>query len=377
MSRHIFVLLTSFYLYFATTDIFANNLLDRFRWSGFLSVAGAITDHHGGDDNERSYLERIDEDGNFDDTHIGLNVFAHISESWNVAGQILMAGREKNYAAHADWVFSTYHFNDNASFLFGKIKYPNLLVSEIYDVGYAYPWIRAPQELYYLEPLGPNMSYEAFKGLSAVFSFITENDIEYTFQPYAGITPIESGQVEDMLGFMVSMGGDWFTIKAGYNHGEYDVTDIGDDEAELIPWVDAVHDVKKRVWNIGATFEWHNILGYTEYADYELARGAVFDTTSWYATLGYRMGNFLPHITYADMNQESKWGQKSITAGLRYDMNGSSAFKIEIQNISPIKRKNGIVSDSGTHELHPSGLFEHNPREGDITMLSISFDFVF
>ena len=145
-------------------------------WTGFATTGFSVSD------SETLYLGQVDEDGSFLDTRLGLNVSTQFGPNWQLAGQILMAGREEEFNAHADWVFAKYRFNDNASLLFGKMKYPNLLYSEVFDVGAIYQWARAPEEIYNLGAGGAGVVLEAMEGVSLVLSAFP-GDVEYIFQP--------------------------------------------------------------------------------------------------------------------------------------------------------------------------------------------------
>lgn len=131
------------------------------RLGGFIRAAGAVTDVA---DSKDKYMERINNNASYGDTHFGLNISAAINDNWSVAGQLYASGAEENYNISLDWAYASYRPNDNFSVDMGKMKYPNLVVSEYYDVGITYPWIRPPEEIYRFEVLGPSLSYEAISG---------------------------------------------------------------------------------------------------------------------------------------------------------------------------------------------------------------------
>ena len=58
-----------------------------------------------------------------------------------------------NFDLEADWAFASYSFSDQVQVRIGKIKLPTFLVSDFIEVGYSYPWIRPPQEVYTGNPI--------------------------------------------------------------------------------------------------------------------------------------------------------------------------------------------------------------------------------
>tara|TARA_R110002167_G_scaffold64899_5_gene183497 strand:- start:3879 stop:4991 length:1113 start_codon:yes stop_codon:yes gene_type:complete len=344
---------------------------DDIRWTGFMSAGVTKTD------SEVEYMERFANELDYSDARIGLNIAADISSELSVAGQILMAGRERDYNAHADWVFVTYKPAESVSFMLGRIKFPNLLASEYYDVGVAYPWIRPPQELYNLSALGPLMTYEVIAGGSA---FITGfvGDYEYQLQPYFGNGQTEFALQRDMYGLAASLNGDNISLKLGYNAGKFDFSAGGHGEDGADPLVEALEDFDKKVKTVvstGLTYDDGVILVMAELAQMEIDDSPEFDTTSWYATTGYRFGRLMPHLTYASLDQKSGLEQTSITLGINYQITNASVFKLELQRIDPTTRGVALIAD-GEEVAHPSGLFSHNP-DGNVNVVSMAVDLVF
>lgn len=74
------------------------------------------------------------------------------------------------------------------------------------------------------------------------------------------------------------------------------------------------------------------------------------DQRAGYVTLGYRVGKFLPHVTYASLQEgmdesPTVLKQESGTVGLRYDFLDGAALKLEYQRIRPDEGNTGLFSD--------------------------------
>jgi hypothetical protein len=93
----------------------------------------------------------ITEDLTFErDTRFGLQISSDITEDMSVVAQILGRGDNGNFNAIVEWAYIDYEIHETTSVRVGKIKQPVYLVNDYVEVGYAYPWIRPPQEVYLL-----------------------------------------------------------------------------------------------------------------------------------------------------------------------------------------------------------------------------------
>lgn len=344
---------------------------DNIKIGGFASAAYAVSD------SEDAYSERIDEDGSWDETRLALNISAKISNKLSFAGQILMAGRENNFDAHADWAFGRYKFSDTTSVLFGKIKYPSTLFSEFYDVGYLYPWSSTPQELYNLEVGGSGAVYESVKGASLLFTMMPD-EIEYVFQPFVGNADMEDGTMKKLVGFMVGANGDNFQVKVGYNKGEFHPGgghgDGGEEGEEGVfhDFDDETPD--KETWNFGASGELGNLVGYVEYARIKYDGFSGLDTDAGYATLGYRINKFLPHITFASFEQDNGREQESVTLGVKYALTDNASLKLDwsVIDTQPPEEDDG----EGWHGIEATGLF-FDGTDDEVNIVYLTLDVLF
>lgn len=84
-----------------------------------------------------------------------------------------------------DWGFVNYRPRDSLVFNFGKIKYPNTLVSAYFEVGYAQAWVTPPAEFYSHQVLGPRLALESLSGGSRGLQDTPELDIEAGSLPSA------------------------------------------------------------------------------------------------------------------------------------------------------------------------------------------------
>lgn len=342
----------------------------------------------------------VSQDGNIEnrfgfdnDSRLGIQLSAKVNPQVSVTGQLLARGRD-SYSVKADWAFLTYRANDNLSVRGGKLKLTTFLLSDYIEVGYAYPWIRPPQEVYYANPLS------TMTGLDALIKF-NFGDYSLLVQPYYGgsrgeeaLVPQEvvtaptpqglglpAGTIvttpftaDSLTGINLSFGSDVFTIRAGYLQTLVSAPNFG------------VSEDKASFASAGATLDWHGVVAYSEYFEREIegaANAAFPNQQGAYATLGYRFGKWLPHITYAWLDDHNNpttgvhgipLKQTSTTLGLRYELGSGAALKLEAQQVKP--ESTGQVGDLGR------GLLLANPNTGpdhrdSVMVYGIAVDVVF
>ena len=341
------------------------------------------------------------------DSKIGIQLAADVNPNISITGQLFARGNEEAYNLHAHWAFLTYKVNDPLSFRMGKIKLTTFLISDYFDVGYAYPWVRPPMEVYSSNPI------ETISGTDMLLRF-NIGDSQLLIQPYFGVShgeetlqpqetlfteadlaaylaglgldPAEAAflaansdtkgdvvfvefDADKMRGINIALSSNIFTVRAGFLR-----TLVGADAF-------GVEGDIAEFGSVGATVDWNNFVLYTEYFEREITGGAnaAFPNQKGnYVTLGYRTGRLLTHITQAKIedndNPVALFGtpleQKSTTLGFRYELGASAAMKFEFQRITPEKGTRGLlISDPNDPNLN-------DPSE-DVNIFSFSIDTVF
>ena len=102
-----------------------------------------------------------------------------------------------------------------------------------------------------------------------------------------------------------------------------------------------------------------------EISDVVMGDLSAMSATTWYTTLGYRVGKFLPYVTFEDLEQGEPVvddDQKITTLGIRWDVLQDVAVKLELSNIK---------LDRG------QGLFAKQPDNDSIKMIGFGIDTVF
>ncbi len=345
------------------------------KWSGFLNMIGARSD------DPRLYLHdegNIDDNGSFEESTLGLNAIITVSDRLVIAAQI--ANAPGTDSIDFDWGFGAYNLNDSWSVKAGRVKFPGMLVSEYVRVGYAYPWIRPPEAVYSANMAAPAMGLDAYDGGALAYQAYGDN-FDYSAEIYGGGRATDMMDFDKMYGVVLRASSDIVTLVGSANWSTMAIPN-GMDPMMAAMMTD-IADQDMLMLNVGLNVDWNDIVIYTEYvrteSDFINGSGNTdnVDITSWYATLGYRLGDFMPHVTYQSLDH-SNGGleQTSVTAGLRYELGRSTALKMEFQRIEP------EVANAGANipimAKNQYGLFEHMTAPSDkVDMFSIAVNFTF
>ena len=328
------------------------------QWHGFVSAGATLSN------SATKYEDTIDDKGSYTPSRFGLTIAAQLDREWRAAGQLFTHNEQGSSAIELDWGFISYRPSDRFALDMGKIKYPNNLISEYFETGFAYPWVRPPAEFYSHENLGPNMTFEQFTGFSPIFSS-SGTGTRYSLQPFVGETSHDDGSNKKLFGVKAGLSQEGLEALIGYSRQLMVLNETSSRFAEN-------NDKTLQVLSVGFSLDRRNTVIYAEYAKSKVEDRPDFDTTAGYATYGYRFGKYLPNITYAWFDQESGLGQTSITLGLRRELTAFAAVKAELKSIDPKQRRTALASGA-----RPAGLFETLPNEDRINIVGVSVELVF
>jgi len=362
---------------------------------GYLTAGLAVHNQSQTDGSKVVYLDEITDDVTFlQDSKFGLQVTADVAENMQAVAQILASAEDDNYSMDIEWAYLDYTASESTSLRVGRIKQPVFLISDYLEVGYAYPWIRPPAEAY------SNMPVDSIIGAQLLYQ-TRIGDMNFGFQPYFGSNtegvpgqPTVNFFADNYVGMALRLENRAFTLQVSTFQTDVSTVDsVGGFNSEGT----ATLSVASLSWDIA------NFVGYTEYTtrDIEADTGtltpgtgfnavpfdALFsDQDGYYITLGYRMGKYLPHVTFATIDSEPSaafdpnWGgagvpgpsqgarQDSVTLGLRYELNDSAALKMEYQT-TELENNAGNI---GLYQPFSSALVEDK-----MSLLSVAVDIIF
>ena len=338
----------------------ASDWTDRVHVSGFASANYYLTDDSAPFNGESG--DGHDDKGSFSGTRFGLNINAKINDNFSFASQFFSTKEEANYAVHVDWAFGTLKLSENVDFRAGKLKFPVGLVSEYVDVGYAYPWLQAPQSFYsgMGPPNGPQVSREAYTGASLLWEVSTD-DWLFTSNVFGGEVGLDGTNVRELGGITLQANWDEQVL---FQLSSYSGT-MRDVEIENYPAMsEAMEGAKHKVLTFGVKVDINNYLMMFEIADVEMGDIQAMSAKTGYLTLGYQIDEFLPYVSLESYQQGDPVDddQKILALGLRWDIYADVAIKFQL---SQIKLDRGRA------------LFTAQPEGNTVNMIGFGIDTVF
>ncbi len=328
--------------------------------NGFLSVGASMLD------DDKVEVAGADTQGGFkQNTILGLQVSKQVNDSTSVTGQLVSRGSD-DYSTEAAWAFVTYAANDNLDLRMGRLRIPAFYYSDFLEVGYTYNSIRPAEEVY-------RLPFSSFDGVDFTQRFSSGN-IDGSVQVYygryvgdfkaEGDDTIYAADFRNLTGVSVNTNFGNFGTRLSYNQGELNLAG-GADPTSNLALAEAGAGAIAGLLGDASAAEDFNLTGQTsqfiaaaltyddgtynllaEWTSFDHETSLLADDQAWMASAAMRMGEFTPHIRYstrkevADSGNEGKiqkqlgleGEESSITLGLRYDYDSSTALKFEAQH---------------------------------------------
>lgn len=357
------------------------------------------------------YTEELDFE---QESLIALQLRAEVMTNLSATVQLVAKGAD-GWSPDVDWAYVSYQVGQDGTLMAGRRMLPMYYFSEFMEVGYAYPWIRPPANLYWWE-------ITQFNGLTYSHTFRAgdwtivpsifagrekQRDIKshdfwrnrggYYFPP-AGTYISGTAEVtwSEILGTNIAFSNDWIDIRASYFSTHYntraqvffvDELDLNRDgvidqrierrfNSDGTPIMSGdwpLTDFDLQFFGLGGsfTFEYVTLLFDYNYVLYDDGYGSEFPT--FYASLVYNHETWQPYVglSSAKLKLTKDWDgfgtgeaeeHEIVTVGLRYNLGSSAAIKVEYNDFI----------DKG--DRSPRFDFSYH---NDAQLLSVSLDFVF
>ena len=318
-----------------------------------------------GERNDKAYYS---EDLSFSpDTSYGLQIRADLSEGLTVTTLLSGKGTD-NFQAEIDWAYLTYEINNNVKFHAGRKRLPFYYYSDFIDVGYAYHWVRPPVDIYTL----PIKSYE---GLGLSLAHVV-GSWELSSQFLVGSGSEKNSLIGDLtmnsiVGAEVKAANSWLEVRSAYSVAEIFTrgTTTNEDNPINVTFFSASAHMEFSAFFLTAEF---SEIATDEYIEVN-PLSSIDSTPGYFVSMGYQLGDFTPHITFADTKTKQTGdlnpfladldaGTQTTTVGLRWDFHPSADFKFEYSSQKDTSDKQ-IIDLAG--------------RANELDFISFGFDVIF
>jgi len=335
-------------------------VLNRVDITGYVSLRGGKLN-----EKDFTYLGALGDEWSFStETTFGIQLKAPLADNASVLLQF--SGDSLESQAEVDWAFLEYQVSSAVTVRGGRLRVPGFMVSEYREVGYAYPWVQTPLEVYGLTP------FLRYEGLDLRY-FLTLGEVDLRFNPFIGSTrnqDLSVGRVRyaeqnsQFGGLDIQLNYHDITARLSYSKYDFDIVSATWDESmelfiegqEIVPGnppieflgiVDIIDSLVSAATGVAlgfdaadpaqqpfiqaynaeaasfasqrANYSNDSIMGGDQNAEYfslglsydsesllvmaEVIKGGIDgafpDAKAGYVTLGYRFGNWMPHLTYA------------------------------------------------------------------------------
>lgn len=286
-----------------------------------------------------------------------------LTDSLSVTAQLMAKAEQDNWRLGLEWLYLAYAVNDQFTVRAGRLRPAMFLYSDTLDVGYSYPWLRLPDEAYGLVQL-PN-----YEGVEALYNLPTslgtlslQGSYGQAVNRNVVLTPLDrrvDADSKDLAVASVTLATDNF----GSLRYSYTETNVSFDRAPQSKgkFVSLGHRYDNGTWVTNAEAVQRRIEGFTT-------------NDAFYVMGGRRFGDFLPHLTYAQLDENDAGRQTSWTYGLNYSLNANVTLKGEYKRVDVSSP--GYGAPVGTTGMFTPNYSTLSPTfDGDI--VSVGVDFVF
>lgn len=332
-----------------TFGSFSASAVGGFQVNGFLSVA-AVWDNlkflppgtstvPGLVGIEPVYNSNIRKRPSFDqDSNVGLQFSKMLREDVSITTQFL-ARADEEWQVEAIWAFLKWEPNDQWQLRVGRVRTDPYMLSDYVEVGYAYPWVRPPEEVYSqipseftnstgadarfkIEMFNRDLILSAFYGAATThLSFPTR----LAFPTGINDTIFDELRLRlrDLWSFNVKYGDENFSVRAGYettrvtleptagtlmeglntflnlnalpSANPFNPNGFGLDYVNYF----SAQSVAASFAGLGYQFDWKNVVSMGEIVKRKGGSPIIANAIGWYVMGGYHVQQFLPHITFA------------------------------------------------------------------------------
>lgn len=378
--------------------------------SGFGSAGVAYSDHDGAD-YTASVLKGtgVGASGRWSgnvDSRLGAQLSVKAGAQWSAVLQVISEQRlDHTYRPIVEWANLQYQATPDLALRVGRIALPMFLAADYRKIGYAYPWARTPVEVYGAIPIsnsdGIDATYRWHRGGLKSHTQVFFGRTDMRLPADARIEARRLAGFSDTLEYgaasvRVSMLSADLTVDVLRNFFN-GLRQFGAPGAALAQYYALDH---KRVGalSIGASYDpghWF-VMGEMGHMRTHSFFG---DTTSVYASGGYRFGHFTPYLAYAHVDSNGTGAarldvaalppaaaaagagmnaylsslmttipvQRTVSVGLRWDCLANAALKLQLDRVTPLGGSRGTFIN-----VQPDFRSGHS-----VSVASAVLDFVF
>ncbi|MGB3726872.1 MAG: hypothetical protein WA981_13975 [Glaciecola sp.] len=371
----------------------------RLEFSGFARVVA------GQFNQENAEYNYYDDSVTFDEQSLlALRLDYRLTQTLSLVGQGIAHFGEGRKSG-VQWLYADYRPNRFLSFKIGKHRTPFFQYSDVLDVGFAYPWITPPTNVY------GDSFFNEFTGISGRYDF-SSSLFSANFEAYRGVfegAVAVRGQnlnidVDYVHGGIFSLSSGNFSLRLAAHEGKVKAV-----YPEFTPFIQTLEalaftesanalkiDDKPRFMQFGLAYETFEYFVRAEYKSTFAKATLIPDTKGAYATIGYNYHSYTIFLTASTSRATMKSARNDIVRGVsleldqlsfifdsiisqlpfdeadifsvgaRYDINSGLALKAEVSRINGSEGSRAFFNQQDTTRSKQTG-----------TLVQVALEWVF
>jgi len=338
--------LSRFLILLPLVSLSLNAVAAETKVSGFASMVGGFVTN--GDLYLSDYPNTgiYDEDLSFSpDTTFGVQFKTALDKQSEFIIQIVNRGA-REYQTDIDWAYFSYAIDHQISVQIGRKRLPLYFYSDFFDLGLAYHWIRPPSDTYTWQITnynGVNLYYESELNnwdmlLNVYIGREDDNDNEL-LSYLANNNPVNETW-KNIIGFVAELSNESYELRFTIMSSLLD---------RHINNIQIAEDVDQFFYGVSVNYYYQALSVLSEVNRYERSADDI-DVSTYMLSLAYKIKKYTPHITYSKLEQtkNSIGGDElhnTVSIGFRYDLNKSTALKIQYDSTKDEATNTTIVGD--------------------------------
>lgn len=264
------------------------------------------------------------------DSRIGLQLDAKFNPQLSAVVQVVSQLRYDNtYTPSLEWANVKYDFTPDTSVRLGRIVTSTFLASDYRNVGYAYPWVRPPLDVYNMMPVNTNdgvdVSYRSHFG-DATNTIQGLYGVDNPKSPGNAYNPaISNNPARNIWGVFDTYESGPATLRLAYQRANLSLDGIntffdlfkqfGSQGINLANKYGS-YKVPGAFWGASASYDPGKWFVMGEFGQSKIQPSFMGEQRAWYVSSGYRTGNFTPYVAYSRSKKLSNTSDPGLNLGL-------------------------------------------------------------
>lgn len=313
-----------------------------------------------------------------------------LSDTLSVTGQLALQAEQDHWQLTPAPLYLAWQADHQWTLRAGRLGTPFYMYSETLNIGFSYPWLRLPEEVYSLVELSTHDGAEVLYNTSTplgVISLQISAGQAHDRQEFA-LGDLHDIDYKNVLANSLTLSTEHLgSFRLGYTE-----TDVSLDIRETVDTrlmgrqslaLVTIDGLKGKFSSIGHQYDNGTWLSAAESVKL-LIENNPSDVDAFYLMLGRRAGNLLAHVTYGQLEcQDAR--QRSMTYGLNYSLSPSVTLKGEYKRVDVSQSDYfSCAFSENAQQGYDNGLYQASQGQlgqplgrPDADIISVGFDFIF